>query len=336
MYLDTALDFDAGLECLLGRLRSGSVRRVMVVGATDTGKTWLCRRLGAWGWENGYRVGLLDFDLGQSTVGPPGCVGLQLPWEADDDLLFPTALGFLGYLSPAWDVGSVVEKGGLLDKWARERGYDLLVIDTSGMVSGYLAGLLKRTKIRRLRPDLVVALEREDETRHIFRGLGEAEERVLFLRPSALCRPRDRKERAEFRGSLLSRYFRESRLLEIDLDRCGLRRTSPRVPEGLSFLQEGHLLGLEDGAGIALSLALLEDLKGRTLCVRTPFRGDAELIREVSIGPSVLSPDGSLRMATCLPGPGQDRPPRAMEGKDGSEGFSSPVPGSVDRPSTGA
>jgi polynucleotide 5'-hydroxyl-kinase GRC3/NOL9 len=298
------LDFDTGLGCLLEKLESGRVRRVMLVGATDSGKTWLCWRIAAWAWERGLRVGFLDFDLGQSTVGPPGCIGLQLPWEEGDDILFPTAMAFLGYVSPAWDVGSVVEKGGRLLSWAEGKGYDLLVVDTSGMVQGPLAGLLKRTKMRRLLPDLVVALEREGETRHIFRGLEEVQGKVLFIQPSKHASRRGREERAGYRACLLTRYFRDSRPLVLELDGLELRGTSPRVPAEISCLQEGQLLGLDAESGVTLAVARLEGLEENRLKVLTPFQGNPGLIREVAVGPSVLRPDGSLRIITASPGQG--------------------------------
>ncbi len=291
---ENALDFFAGLERVTWILSAGKARRVVIVGGTDTGKTWLCRWLAQWAWERGFRLGFLDFDLGQSTVGPPGCIGLQLPWEEGDDLLFPSAMAFLGYVSPAYDVGSVVEKGELLLSWADMRGYNLLVVDTSGMIHGPLAGLLKRTKIRKLRPDLVVALDREGETRHIFRGLEEAEESVVFVRPSPEVRVRERAERADYRASRLLRYFEYATPIEISLSGRRLCGTSPRVPADLSFLREGHLLGMNSSTGLTLAVARFEGSEEGRLKLSAPFSGDLEGIREISVGPTVLYPDGSL------------------------------------------
>lgn len=293
---ESALDFDAGLERVAGILRAGKARRVVLVGSTDTGKTWLCRWVARWAWVRGFRLGFLDFDLGQSTVGPPGCIGLQLPWKEGDDLLFPSAMAFLGYISPAYDVGSVVEKGEMLFSLAETLGYDLLVVDTSGMIHGPLAGLLKRSKIRRLRPDLVVALEREGETRHIFRGLEEAEEKVIFMRPSFEVRVRKRVERAGYRAGLFQRYFRGSASFHIDLGGRRLCGTSSRVPVELISLREGRLIGLNAASGTTLAVARLEDVDVDRLRVSAPFTGDPGDIREIAVGPSALGQDGGLVM----------------------------------------
>lgn len=281
----------------LDKIEEGGRRRIMFMGATDTGKTHLVLAAAEALCEGGRRVGVLDFDLGQSTVGPPGCVGLQLPWEKGMDPLFPTAMVFLGFLSPAFDVGSVIEAGLRLEKRATEWGYEVLLVDTSGMVEGGLAGLLKRSKIRALRPDLLVLLEREGEMEHIFRGLErDSYGGLVKLKPSPEARSRSREERSAYRRERFRRYFRAPHEMILDLERVEVVATSPRLKASAETLREGHLLGLNDAEGCTRALARVLSIEDGRARLLTPYDEWEEEITSLAVGPSLLEEDGSLRL----------------------------------------
>ena len=59
----------------------------IVIGKIDSGKTTLCKFLIHKWTASGIRVGYVDSDLGQSTLGPPATVGLRIfntpPNQAD-------------------------------------------------------------------------------------------------------------------------------------------------------------------------------------------------------------------------------------------------------------
>lgn len=277
-------------------LSGGKHCKVMLIGGTDTGKTFLVRRLAGELARAGRRVGVLDFDLGQSTVGPPGCLGLQLPWEEDDDPLFPSAMVFLGFLSPAFDVGSVIEAGLRLERRAAEEGYEVLIIDTSGMVEGGLAGLLKRCKVRALHPDLLVVLDREGETEHILRSLEETSYgKMVRIPPSPEARRRNREERAAYRRELFRRYFEGGHELILDLRGVEVVPSSPRLAASTDVLCEGLLVGLNDGAGLTLALARVVGVGGGKVSLCTPFTGRERDIRALAVGPSLILEEGTLR-----------------------------------------
>lgn len=293
-----------GMMDILDEAVSGAYRRIVLVGAVDTGKTFLARQLADRMASGGRKAAFLDFDLGQSTVGPPGCVGLQCPWREGSDPLFPTAMIFIGLLSPAPDPGTVVEAGVRLHAEALALGYEVMLVDTTGMVEGGAAALLKRRKIRALEPDLVLALGRE-RTEHIFRGLeGEAYGRLEFLEPSPGARRRSREERIAYRRERLNRYFREAARRVLDMDATPLVSASSRVPADPALLAEGCLLGLNDHRGLTLALARLEGREGSTLRVSTPWKGGVEEVACLVVaGPG---------LTLCSPGKR-----RAMPGEDG-------------------
>src|SRR5207344_2779868 len=115
-------------------------RTVVFVGGLDAGKSTLARATAAYALRRGRTVAYLDADVSQKTVGPPGTVGLKHIREPDDltleRLAHADVLGFVGSTSPQ---GHLLPLAGALARLrdrARAEGSDLVVVDTSGMVSG--------------------------------------------------------------------------------------------------------------------------------------------------------------------------------------------------------
>ncbi len=286
-----------GIEDLAGRIIAKGLRKIIALGTSDTGKTTLLVNLADSLTDRGRKVGLIDCDLGQSTVGPPMTVGLELPWEgkySDRCILFPNRMVFIGEITPARAVTRVVEASLKLDSTARDEGYDHLLIDTSGMVEGPLAALLKRSKVRNLLPDLIVALERSEELGHILDALEEGFHRkVITLKPPPQIRRRERAERVRYRASLWMEYFREARLRTLDLSGMRVEKwfSSKKWP-GEQWLQRGQLLGLNDREGFTLGLGKFLDRRGSGIQVLTPYAGSLEEIECISVSGHLLDEAG--------------------------------------------
>ncbi len=284
-------------EALAEKIIRENIRKIMAIGASDTGKTTLLLRLASYLVDRGRKVGVIDCDLGQSTVGPPMTVGLMLPWRSDDQaetVLFPTKMIFVGETTPAYAVSRVVEASLKLDGYARERGYHHLLIDTSGMVKGHLAALLKRSKMRKLLPDLIVALERSGELGHILGALEEGLRRnVITMEPPPLIRKRERAERVRYRALLWRRYFRDARPRALDVSAM---RIEPHFPVknwlGEPGLERGQLLGLADCEGFTLGIGKLLHQRGSNISVLTPYTGSLDDIDYISVSGHLLGGEG--------------------------------------------
>src|SRR5207249_9569526 len=115
----------------------GSASVVVLIGGLDTGKSTLGRAIVRDALEAGRRPAFVDADLGQKTVGPPGCVALRMlegPEDLQpDSLAVPDALYFVGSTSPQGQLLPLVVGTGLLLARAQNDGADLVVVDPTGL-----------------------------------------------------------------------------------------------------------------------------------------------------------------------------------------------------------
>jgi polynucleotide 5'-hydroxyl-kinase GRC3/NOL9 len=231
----------------------------MVIGASDTGKTTLVTKLAGALTARAFSVGVLDADLGQSEIGPPTTIGLGRVTDARQPLAQAevVALHFVGVTSPAADLlGALIGARRLLDR-AKSLGLQRVIVDTSGLVAGSLGRTLKQAKIELLDPDLVVCLQRADESEHIVSAYAQGgRPEVLRLAASTEVRPRSAEDRRRHRQERLEAYFQAARPLALDLDRVTMRWPGgpPLALEQVAAEMEGVLAGLEDASRATLGL----------------------------------------------------------------------------------
>lgn len=263
-------------------------RTVLLVGGLDTGKSTLARALLEAALAAGRACAFLDADVGQKTVGPPATVTLKMlrgPEDLEPDVLArQDALWFVGSTSPEGHLLQVVSAVARLYAMARERGADLVVVDTSGLISGVHGQVLKYHKVELLQPDLVVGLQRGEELLPLLGVIQRffATQVVPLGVPPGVV-PTSVERRAENRERAMARYFGD------ELHRFRVKPTvfMPALPPLFDLGQLDRLLvGLSDGAGGYLGLGYLEHL---------PEEGSLRLITPVAAGPKALRL-GSVRL----------------------------------------
>jgi len=233
---------------------------VLFIGGLESGKSTLARATGAFALRLGRTVAYLDADVAQKTVGPPATVGMKHIRDADD-LTFDRmadadALGFVGSTSPQDHLLPLVGAVARLSTRARDEGADLVLVDTSGEVSGIWGQLVKYYEVDMLEPDLVVGLQRGEELEPVlgviqrFFGIDVAPLTVhVNVETSSVEKRMEQRERS------MSRYFGG------DLQRFRVKPTvfMPTLPPLFDLAQLDRLLvGLSDGQGGFTGLGYLE------------------------------------------------------------------------------
>ena len=263
-------------------------RTVMLVGGLDVGKTTLARRLLAAALAAGRACAYLDTDLGQKAVGPPTAVTLKLVRSdadlAPEALAREDAMAFVGGTSPQGHLLPLVTGATRLLGLARERGADLVVVDTSGLVSGVFGQITKYHKVEMLQPDLVIGLQRGEELLPllgVIQRFFATEVIPLGEVPGVVATSVE--ERADNREAAMRRYFAG----EIHRFRVKPTVFMPALPPLFDLAELNRLVvGLSDGAGATTGLGYLE---------HTPGEEDLRLVTPVAAGPKALRL-GSVRL----------------------------------------
>lgn len=262
---------------------------VALLGGLDSGKTTLGRVIGRIAVDHGKTVAFVDSDVSQSTVGPPSTIGLKICREADDlqwDRMFEAdALYFVGSIAPQGHLLSLVSGTAMLVRQGQEMGADLVIVDTSGTVSGVYGQVLKYHKLELIRPDIVIGLERGEELQPLY-GIVQRffSAEVISLPVHRDVVPTTVDQRAENREESMRRYFREP------LQRWRVRPTVfvPTLPALFELHELDRLLvGLSDGKGNTLGIGFLEHEPGSDVL---------RLVSPAAEAPKALKL-GSLRLA---------------------------------------
>lgn len=247
------------------------VRVTVIVGAGDTGKTTLAAGLAGALAARGARVAVVDADVGQSEIGPPTTVGLghvrgTLGRLRDAELV---ALEFIGDTSPVRHIAQTADATGRLVRRALADGFAHVIVDTGGLVEGVLGLALKRAKVRAVDPDLVLVVQRRDESEPLARALGGGERPTVVRVPaSPAATRRTQTQRRLHRDSTLRDYLNGAASVDMALDRLQARGTRGAP----TAIVEGLLVGVYGADDEALGIGRVRavDRQGGRVVVDTP------------------------------------------------------------------
>jgi polynucleotide 5'-kinase involved in rRNA processing len=243
-------------EAIAREISRGHV--AMLMGSVDTGKTTLAIQAARLALTAGRTVALVDADVGNSTVGPPACVGLKILRDPEDldRVSEPDRLHFVGTITPARLVLQQVVATAAMVEHARQMA-DLVILDTTAVVTGVAGETLKYHKAELCRPDIVVALQRGGEMEPVvgmlrrFLGL---EVHLAPTDPNVLPISPDERARKRTEGF--------AKALAPPLERWKVRPTvfAPTLPMGLNLGRlDDVLVGVQDEGGGCLGLGILSN-----------------------------------------------------------------------------
>ena len=235
----------------------GELGVIMVIGVADTGKTTLAKSVASDAIAQGKRVAFVDADIGKPVVGPPACIGLRFLDERSDldDISRPDELRFVGSTEPQGVVlPHVVSTAALVDI-ARSKA-DLVIVDTTSVVSGVVGQTMKYHLMELCAPSLVVALQRGAEMEPIIGVL----RRFFSARVAKAALP-DEIVPATPTERLAARAKAWQAELGPPLQQWRVHPSvfAPTLPESFDLSKlAGMLVGIHDGSGRCLGLGVLE------------------------------------------------------------------------------
>jgi len=228
----------------------------------------------------------VDADIGQSVLGPPTTIGLSL-FESSPDWQTPLSseLFFIGSTTPEENLPLHLEGVRKMVDKAVSSGAEVILMDTTGLVSGEVGKELKRKKIDLLAPRFIIALQRSGELEPILEFYKEnLFYRIFRLAVSEFARSRSKEERRAYRTRKFQEYFKAS---EIEtLSTKGMKLEGRVTTEaGLAIFPEsalsikGLLVGLNDAKEDTLGLAVIQnfDEEEGLLRILTPLRSFEEV-----------------------------------------------------------
>lgn len=249
-------------------------KKLIVVGGSDSGKSTFILYLARELYESGKRVGVLDLDIGQSNIGPPSTIGFGTLDSKISSLneIEPKKMYFIGSVSPKGNLLQIIVGGYKLIKEMEKLNLDYILIDTTGLVDGLIAEVLKHNKIEVLNPDYIVLFENESERENLIRPFLYDGRKIFRLKPSENVVERSRLDRIEYRNKRFKEYFKESKRVEIyfkehNIIGFDLKRSTPL---------QNSIVGLLDKDRFLLYLGILEILnkEKNSLIITTPIKED--------------------------------------------------------------
>ncbi|MBI4743275.1 MAG: hypothetical protein HY776_00320 [Actinobacteria bacterium] len=242
--------------------------KVFLLGGSDTGKTTFAFILAKEAVSRGLRVGFVDADLGQTSIGPPCTIGSAVLSRENifNDLIEPDKLYFVGDTSPYGHLlQSVVGTKQLVDE-TEKLNPDLLIIDTSGLIDGAMGQALKYHKIISLRPDFVIASQREDELYVILKVLSSYQKPVVKILPVPVEVKRLSSEmRAKNRKLKFESYFKDSTRIKLKINQISFYPSFQDVLKRREF--ENLIVGLKDENGSTKGIGVIDKLNNKDGCI---------------------------------------------------------------------
>lgn len=273
----------------------------MALGEPDTGKSsfvfWLARRAA----ELGLRPWVVDADVGQSEIGPPGTIACapipaDLPSNANAQKpalpLQAAAMFFVGSTSPKGHLLPMVTGTVRAVEDAWQKGANLVVVNTTGYVREPPAVAMKIAKIDAVRPHALLvfgALSSVAPILHPYRFMRRP--RIHMCPSSPALEHRTPAQRDAAREQNWRSYFAPGLRRKVMLSEIGL---SGMEPEAFHLRDlRGRVVGLFAPSGACRAVGIIIRQREDSVEVFTPLAGDVPIAR-LHLGDVELSPDDVL------------------------------------------
>lgn len=194
---------------------------ILIIGMTDVGKSTMAAMLGNKALLHGYKVAIIDADVGQNDLGPPTTVSIARLTKYITHLrqLIAEKSIFLQSTSLERIWPRAVEQIAKAVEYAKNKwGVDTIIINTDGWVLDEEAVVFKRRLIEKIKPTHIVAIQVEKELMPILDGYTN----TTILPPPPHVRTRSREDRKIHREMGYGRYIFPPVEIAFSLDKTPL------------------------------------------------------------------------------------------------------------------
>jgi polynucleotide 5'-hydroxyl-kinase GRC3/NOL9 len=260
------LSWNKPVEAILGLQKRPVV--VVVLGAADCGKSSLCTYLFNRLVDGKCKVAVLDGDVGQSDIGPSATVGYGIaskPIAELYNLKLKNAF-FVGVTSTLTAMPKIIEGLIAMEAEIFQGQVDFVLVNTDGLVNGDVAVKYKTDLVKALKPDVIIALQTQDELAPLIASL---ETPVIVVEPSFALKQRPPEKRKLLREMTYARYLKHPKLQCIPKSQVTIepRNAIPKNQEP----EKGILLGIYGCGTKFLGIGVLREINQlrKTLKVQT-------------------------------------------------------------------
>jgi polynucleotide 5'-hydroxyl-kinase GRC3/NOL9 len=254
------------------KLQKGTV---FLIGATDSGKSTLTKYLTERLIREDIRVSIVDSDIGQSTLGLPGTIAMKV-FTGEEDIKNYCASGgfnkmfFVGSINPAKKINTMIDGSKKLVELSREKS-DIVIVDTTGLIAGEIGRALKIGKIKAIKPEHIIAIQRSNELEHIINYLKQFN--IYRINASPMAKPRDRENRLNYRIRKFLDYFDEKKISEFLLNSSDVKffYNNKQIVIKEGDFKKGTIVGLNHDDD-TLGLGMITEINDGNLFFKSPIK----------------------------------------------------------------
>jgi polynucleotide 5'-hydroxyl-kinase GRC3/NOL9 len=261
-----------------------------VVGGPDSGKTTFCQYLFG-RVKSQFLTAYIDCDPGQSVIGPPTTVGLNLYPKNRDNKKF-TCLRFVGSTSPIGNMLQTLSGIKRLTEKAVEMGAQKIVIDSSGFVFGSPGQEFQFQVIDLLQPDYIVSIQQGNALESLLKNFSPHKKiKIRRLHVSQEINRRSFADRQNYRSIKLQKYFQEAILKKLNFRTLGLHGMIPGPQK--AEISKNLLIALCDQENYVVKLGIIHTINFRETFLTfyaPPF--DSQKVASIQFGSMYLDKTG--------------------------------------------
>jgi len=143
-----------------------------------------------------------------------------------------------------------------------------IIIDTPGFIAGPAATALWWAVQRMVRPNLILAVQRENELNDVLRGMKNLGSQLELVQCPPWMPVKSPQARSSYRQDVFVKYFQDSCLYDIDLSAITIQTNQNPCRESLI----SRLVALRDKDGTDLAVGVVAELRnnGQIVTIRAP------------------------------------------------------------------